>query len=83
MTPPPKVDPSDPDLVYSEMQDGGMRRYNLRTGEVVGISTFGESAPAPELFQHFGLTAESVVSAVRRVLAAPSGRTGSAAPLRS
>jgi transketolase len=37
-------------------------------GAVVGIDRFGESAPGPELFKHFGFTAESVVAAVRRVL---------------
>jgi len=35
---------------------------------VVGIDTFGESAPAPVLFTHFGLTSERVVAAVRGVL---------------
>ena len=28
-----RVDPTDPDLVYSEIQDGSMCRRNLRTGE--------------------------------------------------
>ncbi|HEY1380326.1 MAG TPA: PDZ domain-containing protein, partial [Gemmataceae bacterium] len=28
-----RVDPDDPDLVYSESQDGNVRRRNLRTGE--------------------------------------------------
>jgi len=44
------------------------RKYVGRTGAVVGIATFGESAPAPELYRHFGITAEAVVAAVRRVL---------------
>jgi transketolase len=35
---------------------------------VVGIDTFGESAPAPVLFKHFGFTPERVVAAVRGVL---------------
>ncbi len=35
---------------------------------VVGIDTFGESAPAGALFKHFGFTVENVVAAVRRVL---------------
>ena len=34
-------------------------------GAVVGIDTFGESAPAPVLFKHFGFTVESVVAAVQ------------------
>ena len=37
-------------------------------GAVVGIDTFGESAPGPELFKYFGFTVENVVAAVRRVL---------------
>ena len=28
------------------------------------MSTFGESAPAPKLYAHFGITAERVVAAV-------------------
>jgi transketolase len=35
---------------------------------VVGIDTFGESAPAPVLFKHFGFTVERVAAAVRGVL---------------
>jgi transketolase len=38
-------------------------------GEMIGIEHFGASAPADRLFQEFGLTAEAVVAAVRRVLA--------------
>ena len=36
---------------------------------VIGLDTFGESAPAGALFKHFGITAEAVADAVRRVLA--------------
>src|SRR5207249_4631992 len=32
-----RVDPFDPDLVYFEIQDGGMARRNLRTGAFAGI----------------------------------------------
>jgi transketolase len=35
---------------------------------VVGIDTYGESAPAPELFKHFKLTAANLVDVVRKVL---------------
>lgn len=35
---------------------------------VVGIDSFGESAPAPVLFQHFGFTPENVAATVREVL---------------
>jgi len=36
---------------------------------VVGIDSYGESAPAPVLFKHFGFTAENVAATVRAVLA--------------
>ena len=45
-----------------------VRRAVERRG-VVGIDTFGESAPAGALFKYFGFTAENVVAAVKRVLA--------------
>jgi transketolase len=35
---------------------------------VVGIDTFGESAPAPVLFEHFGFTAKNVADTVHKVL---------------
>ena len=35
---------------------------------VIGIDTFGESAPAGVLFRHFGFTPENVVATVRKVL---------------
>ncbi len=35
---------------------------------VVGIDTYGESAPAPALFKHFGFTADNVADTVRKVL---------------
>ena len=35
---------------------------------VLGINSYGESAPAPALFKHFGLTAEDLTHTVRQVL---------------
>jgi len=37
-------------------------------GAVVGIDRFGESAPAADLFKHFGFTPQNVANAVRRVV---------------
>jgi transketolase len=44
------------------------RKYVGLEGAVVGIDRFGESAPAPDVFKHFGFTAEKVAEAVRSVL---------------
>ncbi|WP_430231484.1 transketolase [Nitrosomonas communis] len=37
-------------------------------GEIIGIDTFGESAPAEVLFKYFGFTVENVVDAVKRII---------------
>ena len=44
------------------------RKYVGLEGDVVGIDTFGESAPAGELFKHFGFTVDNVVSKVKGIL---------------
>ncbi len=45
------------------------RKYVGRSGAVVGIDRFGESAPGGDVFRHFGFTAERVAEAVESVLA--------------
>ena len=47
---------------------GFWRKYVGLEGAVVGIDTFGESAPAGPLFKHFGFTPERVIAAVKSVL---------------
>jgi len=44
-------------------------KYVGLEGAVIGIDTFGESAPAGVLFKHFGFTVENVVNKVKLVLA--------------
>jgi transketolase len=44
----------------------GWWKYGVEA--VVGIDTYGESAPGPALFKHFGFTADNVVATVRAVL---------------
>lgn len=44
------------------------RKYVGLEGAVVGIDTFGESAPGGVLFKHFGFTVENVVATVKSVL---------------
>ena len=43
-------------------------RYVGLDGKVLGMSTFGESAPAGELIKHFGFTVEQVEAMAREVL---------------
>ncbi len=44
------------------------RKYVRLDGVVVGMDTFGESAPAGDLFKHFGFTVDNLVSKVMGVL---------------
>lgn len=45
-------------------------KYVGLNGEVVGMTTFGESAPAGDLYKHFGITTENTVAAAKRLLGA-------------
>ena len=47
----------------------GWDRYLGPDGGFVGMSGFGASAPAKDLFQHFGITAEAVVEQAKEKLA--------------
>ena len=47
----------------------GWWRYAGRSGAVIGIDRFGESAPDKDLFAHFGFTPERVADAVRAAVA--------------
>ncbi len=46
----------------------GWYKYVGMDGRVIGIDTFGESAPAKELFAYFGFTVDKVVEAVNKLL---------------
>jgi transketolase len=44
-------------------------KYVRATGAVLGVDTFGESAPAPAVYKYFGLTVDNVVATVSAVIA--------------
>jgi transketolase len=43
-------------------------KYVGLDGRVIGINTFGESAPAPELFEEFGFTVDNILLAADELL---------------
>ena len=51
----------------------GWDRWIGEGGVFIGMTGFGASGPAPDLYRHFGITAEAVADAARR-LAAPAPR---------
>ena len=44
-------------------------------GRAVGVDSFGLSAPYEKVYEHFGLTAKSVASAVEESMASIAGET--------
>ena len=56
-----------PMLVIEAGVTGLWRKYFSGKGDVMGIDTFGESAPAKVLWPHFGFTVENAVAKVRRL----------------
>jgi len=48
--------------------DGFWQRYTGLDGKVIGMNSFGESAPAAVLFKYFGFTKENVLATARSLL---------------
>jgi len=46
----------------------GWQRYTGRDGLNIGIDSFGASAPAGDLFAHFGLTADTIIPQIQNKL---------------
>ncbi len=57
-----------PAVAIEAAQPDFWRKYVGRSGKVVGMPAFGESAPAKDLYAHFGITANAVVQAVAELL---------------
>ncbi|MBS3962743.1 MAG: transketolase [Sandarakinorhabdus sp.] len=60
--------PALPALALEAAQPDFWHKYVGRTGKVLGIASYGESAPAKDLYRHFGLTPERAAEAVRALL---------------
>ena len=46
----------------------GWAKYTGMDGLSLGIDSFGASGPAPDVYKHFGLTAESIAAKVKNKL---------------
>jgi transketolase len=44
-------------------------KYVGLEGRVIGMTTYGESAPAPALYEHFGITLQNVLETAQSLLA--------------
>ena len=56
-------------VTVEEASPIGWERYAGRTGVVLGMNTFGMSAPMKVVMEHFGFTVEHVVSAAKEAVA--------------
>jgi transketolase len=61
--------PGVPRVAVEAAHSQSWHRWVGDTGAIVSIDTFGASAPAPRLFAEYGITADAVATAARRVLA--------------
>ena len=56
-------------VAVEEASPIGWDRYVGRYGTVLGMSTFGESAPMKVVMEHFGFTVEHVVATAKKCMA--------------
>jgi transketolase len=61
------IAPELPAVAVEAAQPDFWHKYVGRDGAIVGIASFGESAPAPDLYRHFGITAQRIVQEARRI----------------
>ncbi len=60
-----------PDTVRIAIEAGtsyGWSKYTGNTGGFIGLDSFGASAPADDLYAHFGITAEAIAAAAKQRL---------------
>ena len=55
-------------MVIEASMASSWRGYAGRKGVVVGMESFGASAPAPELFKHFGFSDENVIEKLKTMI---------------
>lgn len=55
-------------VAVEALSDFGWGRYVGLDGEVVSMKGFGASAPGGQLFEHFGITTDAVIEAVKKTL---------------
>lgn len=52
-------------VVVEAALEQGWDKYLGENGQFIGMKGFGASAPAPDLYQHFGITVEAIVKAAK------------------
>ena len=60
-----------PRLAVEAASPFGWTRYVASEADVIGMRGFGASAPAKDLFEHFGITVEAILARAREATALP------------
>ncbi|MDE0793646.1 MAG: transketolase, partial [SAR324 cluster bacterium] len=60
--------PDTPVVVVEAAIEQSWGKYIGRNGKFVGMSTFGASAPANELYEHFGITIQNIVKEAKLIV---------------
>ena len=66
-----KVLGTAPRIAVEAASSWGWTRYVASEADFVGMRGFGASAPAKELFEHFGITPEAVAARARERVSRP------------
>jgi transketolase len=59
---------SHPKIAIEAACKFGWERYIGTKGSFIGMNSFGESAPAEKLYEHFGITADAIVAKAKEIL---------------
>ena len=62
------IAPSSPKLIVEALHSSSWHGLTNLNDTVIGIDTFGESAPASELMQKFGFTEENVLLEAKKLI---------------
>ena len=62
------INPKKPVLVIECAHPNSWYKILNRSDKVIGIETFGESAPGNELLEHFGFNIENVINTAKSLL---------------
>jgi transketolase len=60
---------SAPRIAIEALARMGWDRWIGENGAFIGMNGFGASAPAPDLYRHFNITADAVAETARRLIA--------------
>ena len=62
------INPNKPVLVIECAHPNSWYKILNRSDKVIGMETFGESAPGSELLEHFGFNKEKVIQAAKSLI---------------